>query len=433
MTRILVTGVVLKFCTQLLGATQGAAAAKSPKYRPKFKELQRAITAIGIMLLDFRLGDLVEHLPTSSGGSQQKKLNLRLKTGDFLRVGYRRVKMTSVPCVFTAGALLCVCITPCSADIASGFSDVPNSAAVYSCEHLPKGGFVCHGAFAGPIVNPVGQASASSGTAFAQGVPGQNFSYLEAASAAPDMSAGTANVHYTLENKFTGQVDVHGGVKMDISGGTGGDNSYWAVSVGLDNPPPSLFFTADSAGNITKAFMTGGFGSEAYGYATGTVLATGSQFSSYKDDLSNGVVTGNNSSLDTSLIFITNGQIDVDEYVFAQGGAAAIDPVLTPLNPNDIIVSSAAIDPNPGGPIFTSSQIAFMTEQGWNLSGLQSVGLIGPTAVPEPRVIPLLAAGLYALSVLRRRYGSRAGVGPGLRSRGATALSILFLALHQRL
>jgi hypothetical protein len=116
------------------------------------------------------------------------------------------------------------------------------------------------------------------------------------------------------------------------------------------------------------------------------------------------VVNSNSPNLNISLVMLTGGIIDVDEYVRTDGdGVAALDPVLIPLNPNDILVSAAPINPNPNAPLFTSSQIAAMTAAGIDLSGLESVGLIAPSAVPEPRTLPIIAVGVGVLLILQTR------------------------------
>jgi hypothetical protein len=108
------------------------------------------------------------------------------------------------------------------------------------------------------------------------------------------------------------------------------------------------------------------------------------------------------------VLTLPDGIVDVDETADIQGiGYAIVDPVLTPVNPNDILVSDAPINPNPDAPLFTPAQIAELSADGVDLSSLSSLGLIPGVSAPEPATFSLIFAGILGLLVVRKRFERR--------------------------
>ena len=260
---------------------------------------------------------------------------------------------------------------------------------------------------------------------FAVAFPGSNKSYLAIVSSAPygTASIAAANVHFDVVNKTTGLLDPLAEVLLQIYGTASvsdrnsSENAVWKVAVADDQPPPLLSFTTNGVGDVFADMQGGGFSASnltnyGYGFALGAARGvqsanfTGSQ---YEDALAplgtkSPVVTSPNPNLGVSLLLFTDGHVDVDGQVNLDGpGAVALDPVLTVLNPNDIIVSDAPINPNPDAPLLTDAQIAQFTAAGVDLSGFREGGLIGAASVPEPGNLPLLAVGLAGIAMARWR------------------------------
>jgi hypothetical protein len=272
--------------------------------------------------------------------------------------------------------------------------------------------------------NPGGGVSVEGQIGHAQAFPGSNKSFLIAQSGrltvGNQILAGAAdaeaNVHYTLMNKITGKVETNGEVEIAIKGSAGlgtpnigpvfgvNPSADWAVYVGEEMFQPQLsLFYLDGAligaslqhPNTRAAVAAGG----------ATPLG---QFSEFSDSFTPPQFSQSALSTTLSVLTLPDGIVDVDETADIQGvGYAIVDPVLTPVNPNDILVSDAPINPNPDAPLFTAAQIGQLSADGVDLSSLSSLGLIPGAAAPEPATFLLIFAGILGLLVVRKRFERR--------------------------
>jgi hypothetical protein len=268
---------------------------------------------------------------------------------------------------------------------------------------------------------PLGGAGAQGSSSSAHAFPGQNESELKAVSGEVSSPSGynagaafaQANVHYHLIDKRTGKLTgglidmtVKGSASLSPNSNTGSlDNAGWSVTVGQDSPAPILNLEYSGSG-LVSAYFFNTTPVLADGEATGNLFITDDRrlvSSSSSEDL-NGITTSRNPNKSTTLHLLVGTSIDVDERVAVEGiGYAVLDPVLTPVDPNDVLVSSAPVNPDPNAPLFTVNEVASLAAEGVDVSGLNSLGLVGPSAtVPEPRDLPIAAIGICALLILRK-------------------------------
>jgi hypothetical protein len=268
--------------------------------------------------------------------------------------------------------------------------------------------------------------NAASAGGFATAFPGRNKSYLAVIGDAASGGQAAANVHFDVVNKTTGRVDPFAVVLLQIYGTASISNpadinnhAVWSVTAADDQPPPLLDFSTSGAGIVFANMVGGGFSvsnASTYGYGFAVGAARGGQTgnfvgSEYQDGLvplgtKSPVTKSANPNLGIGLVLFTDGHVDVDEEVNLAGlGAVALDPVLTALNPDDIIVSDALFNPNPDAPLLTAAQIAQFTAAGVDLSGFREGGLIGGAPVPEPGYLPMLGVGI-AMACWRKRWAS---------------------------
>jgi hypothetical protein len=105
----------------------------------------------------------------------------------------------------------------------------------------------------------------------------------------------------------------------------------------------------------------------------------------------------------------SDGTVYISESVYANLTAVGvIDPTLTAVNPNDILVPLSSYNSDPSMPLFTASDISTLQSYDISLSGLESVGMIpGGSAVPEPGTLPLFFVSLVLICFLRRWVAMR--------------------------
>jgi len=236
--------------------------------------------------------------------------------------------------------------------------------------------------------------------------------------------SATANVHYQIINKKTGQIDHSAAVAIKIAAfalGGGYGASDWTVQAGTDLAPLlEVNFGADSS--IVSASVTG--------ETIPVAVATGEFVSRprdptiergfFLDSITPATVIPTGDWTGT-LHVATGGFLDINEIVGASGGdnvfggvgrftgtgLAVLDPTVIPSNPDDVAVSLAPDNPNPGAPVLTSDEISALTNAGLDLSALAADGLIPSTSsVPEPHTLFLLAPICFAIMLGARRSRS---------------------------
>jgi hypothetical protein len=269
---------------------------------------------------------------------------------------------------------------------------------------------------------PLGGATVHGSSGFATAFPGQNKSYLKAVSdevsSPAGYNAGTAfaeaNVHYHLIDKRTGKptagvidMTIKGSASLSLSSLTGTleDNAGWSVTVGQDFPAPILNLEYSGSG-LVNAYFFNNIPAIVDGEAAGGLFITedGRLVSSSGSRDLNGTTGSKDPNMSATLHLLVGTSIDVDERVAVAGiGYAVLDPILTPVDPNDVLVSDAPVNPEPNAPLFTTSEVASLAAEGVDVSGLSSLGLVGTsTSVPEPRALPIVAIGICALLILRK-------------------------------
>ena len=328
------------------------------------------------------------------------------------------------PLRFCSALLLFLVLTATSrADTV--FLNGQNAGAVTDCSQASSDvANVCTGAYS--LADPNGAKILNSVNHRIVGAfPFANASLLVAGVAdSPDAGEiATANVHYQILNKRTGQIDSHAAVSIKIAAfalGGGYAASDWTVQAGTDLAPLlEVNFGADSSivsdsvtgEAIPSAVATGEFVSK----PPGLIIERG-----FYNDFITPTTVIPAADWTGTLHVATGGFLDINEEVNANGGnglfqavgsqsgsaLAVLDPIVIPLNPDDVAVSMAPDNPDPNAPILTSDEISALTNAGLDLSALAADGLIPSTSsVPEPRSLFIAIA--FCLAVLLGAHRSR--------------------------
>ena len=307
------------------------------------------------------------------------------------------------------------------------FLNGQNAGAVTDCSQASNDvASVCTGTYS--LSDPNGAKILNSvSNRIVAAFPYANASLLVAGVADSPLASelATANVHYKILNKNTGQIDSHAAVSIKIAAfalGGGYASSDWTVQAGTDLAPllevnfganSSIVSASVTGEQVPSAVATGGFTS----MPPNPVIERGF----YKDFITPTTVIPSSDWTGT-LHVATGGFLDINEEISASGGngffqaaggqsgsaLAVLDPTVIPMNSDDIVGSMAPNNPDPNAPILTSTEISALTDAGLDLSALAADGLIPSTSsVPEPR--SLFLAVLFCLSVLLGAHRSHRG------------------------
>jgi hypothetical protein len=127
----------------------------------------------------------------------------------------------------------------------------------------------------------------------------------------------------------------------------------------------------------------------------------GSSFSTYQANVTPTLgVISSSPDVQADVTFQTSGSFVVSEEAYANDTSVAwVDPMLTPLNPDDVLVGSP-FEGDPNTPLFTAAQLAEFQSFDIDISGIPSPT---STAAPEPSTGAVLASGLVLLTGIAYR------------------------------
>jgi PEP-CTERM motif len=233
-----------------------------------------------------------------------------------------------------------------------------------------------------------GQPSGGVATA----IPGANESAVKAIAFNGGGAAASDDIYYDVINKNTGQPDPGALMLLTLSADAtiGTDkfgewnNSGWDVCVGNIELVPNC------------DFATG------HGFNNANIPGQGA---GYEDNEASLPTFQTSADMLQVIPFRTSdGTVHISETVYANLTAeAAIDPSLSVVSPNDILVPLSSFNSDPTQPLFSASDIATLESYDISLSGLESVGIIpSGSAVPEPGTLTLLLLSLVLIGVLKR-------------------------------
>jgi len=261
---------------------------------------------------------------------------------------------------------------PCMSNFAfNGPADVPYS-------------YTLHPGFSGESGQP------SGGVATA--IPGANESSVKAIAFNGGGAEASSDIYYDVINKNTGQPDPGALMLLTLSADAtiGNDkfqewnNSGWSFCVGHIQLDPSCDFASGD------------------GYNNANLPGQGASYYSNEATLDTFLTSPN--IIEVIPFFTTDGTVYISESVYANlTSVGVIDPTLSVVNPNDILVPLSSFNSDPTQPLFSASDISALESYDISLSGLESVGMIpGGSAVPEPGTLSLFFVSLGLIWVLNR-------------------------------
>jgi hypothetical protein len=203
----------------------------------------------------------------------------------------------------------------------------------------------------------------------------------------------TSTIYYELLNKQTGQI-VPDAVAMGFNAG---------ARVGADG----FKFYNNAGYNVTISSLLGDSSAPYVQIQGGINNQNGSSFSTYQANVTPTLgVISSSPDVQADVAFQTSGAFVVSEEAYANDTSVAwVDPMLTPLNPDDVLVGSP-FEGDPNTPLFTAAQLAEFQSFDIDISGIPS-STVQSSTIPEPSTGPLFASGFILFAVaafIRARF-----------------------------